>query len=56
MVENLGHAKITRGGQVTFSKKVREILGVDVGGYVVFQKEGTKLVVQAAEIKPKINA
>lgn len=53
MKERLGQAKITRGGQVTFSKKVREALGVDIGDYLVFQMEGSKLVVMPAEIKIK---
>ena len=49
----LGQAKITRGGQVTLSKKIRHELGVDIGGYVLFRKEGNKLVMLPAEIKPK---
>lgn len=56
MTNILGQAKITRGGQVTLSKKVRDELGVDIGGYVLFQKEGTKLVVMPAEIKPKASS
>lgn len=52
----LGQAKITRGGQVTLSRKVREELGVDIGGYVLFLKEGTNLVVTPAEIKPKASS
>ncbi len=56
MINILGQAKITRGGQVTLSKKVREALGVNIGGYVLFQKEGTKLVVMPAEIKPKTSS
>lgn len=53
MTNTLGQAKITRGGQVTLSKKVREELGVDIGSYVMFQKEGSKLVLLPAELKLK---
>ena len=53
MTNALGQAKITRGGQVTLNKKIRDELGVDIGSYVMFQKEGTKLVLLPAEIKPK---
>lgn len=53
MTKTLGQAKITRGGQVTLNKKIRDDLGVDIGSYVMFQKEGTKLVLLPAEIKPK---
>ncbi len=53
MTKILGQAKITRGGQVTLSKKIRDELGLDIGGYVMFQKEGTKLVLLPAEIKLK---
>lgn len=49
----LGQTKITRGGQITLSKKVRDFLGVETGGYVLFQKQGNKLVIMPAEIKPK---
>lgn len=55
MTNTLGQAKITRGGQVTLNKKIRDELGLDIGSYVIFQKEGTKLVVLPAEIKPKIS-
>lgn len=53
MTNTLGQAKITRGGQVTLNKKIRDELGLDIGGYVMFQKEGNKLVVLPAEIKLK---
>lgn len=56
MTNTLGQAKITRGGQVTLNKKIRDELGLDIGGYVIFQKEGTKLVVLPAEIKLKVNS
>jgi len=52
-MEVLGQAKITRGGQVTLSKRVRDELGVDIGDYVMFRKEDSKLVIMPAEIKPK---
>lgn len=55
MIQALGQAKVTRGGQVTLSRKIREELGVNIGSYVIFQKEGTKLVLLPAEIKPKIS-
>ena len=53
MITALGQAKVTRGGQVTLNKKIREELGVNIGGYVIFQKEGTKLVLLPAELKLK---
>jgi len=53
MTNTLGQAKITRGGQVTLSKKVRDELGVGIGSYVMFQKDGTKLVLLPAELKPR---
>jgi len=56
MTKALGQAKITRGGQVTLNKKIRDELGVDIGSYVMFQIEGTKLVLLPAEIKPKISS
>ena len=40
-------------GQVTLSKKIREELGVDMGSYVMFQKEGSRLLMLPAEIRPK---
>jgi AbrB family looped-hinge helix DNA binding protein len=52
MINTLGQAKITRGGQVTLSKKIREELGVDIGSYVLFQKDGNRLVLLPAELKP----
>lgn len=55
MINTLGQAKITRGGQVTLNKKIRDELGVDIGSYVIFQKEGTKLVLLPAELKLKIS-
>jgi bifunctional DNA-binding transcriptional regulator/antitoxin component of YhaV-PrlF toxin-antitoxin module len=56
MTDIVGQAKVTRGGQVTLSKKVRDALKVDIGSYVVFQKEGTKLVLLPAEIKLKTSS
>lgn len=56
MTNTLGHAKITRGGQVTLNKKIREELGVNIGSYVIFQKEGNKLVVLPAELKLKVSS
>ena len=53
MTTTLGQAKITRGGQITLSKKVRDALKVDIGNYVMFQQDGSKLVIMPAEIKPK---
>lgn len=55
MIKTLGQAKITRGGQVTLNKRIRDELGVDIGSYVIFQKVGTKLVLQPAELKPRIS-
>lgn len=55
MIKTIGQAKITRGGQVTLNKKIRDELGVDIGSYVIFQKEGTKLVLLPAELKPRIS-
>ena len=55
MTNALGQAKITRGGQVTLNKKIRDELGLEIGSYVMFQKEGSKLVLLPAEIKPKIS-
>jgi len=56
MTNTLGHAKITRGGQVTLNKKIREELGLNIGSYVIFQKEGNKLVVLPAELKLKTSS
>lgn len=56
MITALGQAKVTRGGQVTLNKKIREELGINIGSYVLFQKEGTKLVLLPAEIKPKTSS
>lgn len=53
MTNILGQAKITTGGQITLSKKIRNELGVDIGNYVIFQKDGAKLVLRPAELKPK---
>lgn len=53
MITVLGQAKITRGGQITLTKKIRDEIGLEIGSYVMFQKEGTKLVLLPAEIKPK---
>lgn len=52
MTNTLGQAKITTGGQITLSKKIRKELGVDIGSYVMFQKEGAKLILLPAELKP----
>jgi len=56
MIQALGQAKVTRGGQVTLNKKIREELGVNIGSYVIFQKEGTKLVILPAELKLKTSS
>lgn len=53
MTNTVGQAKITTGGQVTLNKKIREMLGVDIGSYVLFQKDGDKLVLLPAELKPR---
>lgn len=56
MITNtIGQAKITRGGQVTLNKKIRDELGVDIGSYVVFQKDGDRLILLPAELKLKIS-
>ena len=56
MTNTLGQAKVTRGGQVTLNKKIRDELGVDIGDYVMFQKEADRLVLLPAELKPKISS
>ena len=56
MTKSFGQAKITRGGQVTLNKKIRDELGLDIGSYVMFQKEGSKLVLLPAEIKPRVSS
>lgn len=53
MTKTLGQAKISTGGQITLNKKIRDELGVDIGNYVMFQKDGTKLVLLPAELKPR---
>lgn len=53
MIDTLGQAKITRGGQVTLCGKVRKELGIDIGDYVIFQKVGKYMVIMPAEIKPR---
>lgn len=53
MTDIVGQAKVTRGGQVTLSKKVRDALKIDIGNYVLFKQDGTKLVIIPAEIKLK---
>ncbi len=56
MLKTIGQAKITRGGQVTLNKEVRKELGVDIGSYVMFTKEGTKLVILPAKLTPLLQS
>lgn len=56
MSKTIGQAKITRGGQVTLNKEVRKELGVDIGSYVMFTKEGTKLVILPAKLTPLLQS
>ncbi len=41
-------AKITSKGQITLPKEVRELLDVDTGSVVVFEKEDDKVVIKSA--------
>lgn len=52
-LKRMGEAKITRGGQVTLTKFVRQEMDVRVGDYVIFLKDGDKIVIVPAEIAPK---
>jgi len=51
----LGESKVTRSGQVTLNKKVREELGLDEGDFVVFKKENNRLFILPAKLKIKEN-
>lgn len=52
--EVIGTSKVTRGGQMTLSRKVLNELGVEIGDYVIFEKiEGNKLSILPAKIKKK---
>ena len=41
-------AKVTSKGQITLPKEVRDLLHIQTGSIVVFEKENEKLVVKAA--------
>jgi antitoxin PrlF len=45
-------ATITSKGQITLPKPIRQALGVDVGGKVVFELRGSQVVVSRAESAP----
>jgi AbrB family looped-hinge helix DNA binding protein len=53
-MEILGQTKITRGGQITLSKKAREKLGIKEGDYVILIKDGNAILIKPAELKVKI--
>lgn len=42
-------AKVTSKGQITLPKEVRELLHINTGSIVVFEKEDEKLVVKTAK-------
>lgn len=42
-------AKVTSKGQITIPKEVRELLHIQTGSIVVFEKEDDKLVVKTAK-------
>ena len=57
MVERkINGSKVTRNGQITLNKKLRDELGIKEGDYIVFQKDGKKIHLVPAEIKPKWNS
>jgi AbrB family looped-hinge helix DNA binding protein len=50
----IGTSKVTRNGQITLNKKIRNELGIEIGDYVIFEKiEGNKLIILPAEFKIK---
>jgi len=50
----IGTSKVTRSGQITLNRKVRNELGVGIGDYIIFEKiEGNKLFILPAEVKIK---
>lgn len=52
-LKRMGEAKITRGGQVTLNRMVRQEMDVKEGDYVIFLKDGDKIILVPAEIAPK---
>lgn len=53
MMEQLGASKVTRRGQITLNRAVRESLGVVEGDYVMFVKQGKRVYVIAADLVPR---
>lgn len=53
MTEKIGESKVTRNGQITLNKPLREELNINEGDYVIFIKEGKKIHLVLGEIKPK---
>ena len=50
----IGISKVTRNGQITLSRKVLNELGVEIGDYIIFEKnEDNKLYILPAEVKIK---
>ncbi len=45
-------SKVTRSFQITLPKKLREELGLHEGDYILFQKDGKKLVLVPALVRP----
>ncbi len=52
---NLGESKITRSGQITLNRRIREEFGLTEGDFVVFRKENDRLIILPAELRLKEN-
>jgi len=51
MVEVIGKSTLTKKGQATIPKEVREELKLKPGDLIVFIKEGKNIVIRRGEIK-----
>jgi AbrB family looped-hinge helix DNA binding protein len=48
----IGMSKVTRSGQITLNRKIRNEIGVEIGDYIIFGKtEDNKLFILPAKCK-----
>jgi len=50
MENELGHSQINNKGQITVPKRVREILDVEEGSYIIFIEKDGEIIIRKGKI------
>ena len=51
--EHFAEARVTSKAQITLPKKVKELIGVREGEYVLFFREGNRIFLEAGRLQSK---